>query len=203
MKIKLLMVVFLMAGLSACAPSQKAVSNNVVTAFKNFGVSLEPKPAQNTVKVKSKAQGWNKGGKKDGYVGYDTDETGWTFFVVKKEDMGDFCKKEDESGTAEWVITKLLVSASGDPATEKGTNFGDSQAAYPWLKLAFPNIDLSNGELFNENKDQGVTFLPVYNANGHPAADGVKFIYYEVTLSECSSDEELTTDPGWGNGGRN
>jgi len=197
MKIKLFMVVFLMTVLSACAPAQKVVSNNVVIALKNFGVSLDPKPAQNTVKVKSKAQGWNKGGKKNGYVGYDTDETGWTFFVVKNEVLGDSC-----SGTAEWVITKLRVSATGDPATEKGTNFGKKQAAYPWLKLAFPNVDLSNGELFNKSKDQGVIFLPVYNANGHPAADGVKFIYYELTLTRCSDDLTLTTDPGWGNGGR-
>jgi hypothetical protein len=203
MKIKLFLVGLLMAGLSACGPKQEVVSNGVVIALKNFGVSLEPKPAQNTVKVKSKAQGWNKGGKKNGYVGFNTDETGWTFFVVKQEDLGDFCEKEDGSGTAEWVITKLLVSATGDPATEKGTNFGSSQAAYPWLQEDFPTVDLSNGELLDKSKDQGVTFLPVFNANGHPAADGVRFIYYQLTLTRCSDGLALTTDPGWSNGGRN
>jgi hypothetical protein len=203
MKMKLFMVVLLMAGLSACGPDQSVVSNDIVLGFKNYGVSLEPKPAQNTVKVKSKAQGWKKGGKKDGYVGYDTDEIGWTFFVVKKEDLGDFCPKEDGTGTAEWVITRLRLSATGDEATEKGTNFGNSQAAYPWLKEDFPNVDLSNGELFNKSKDQGVTFLPVFNANGHSIDKGEKFIYYELTLSECGEDGDvLTTDPGWGNGGR-
>ena len=199
MKIKLFMVVLLMVGLSACAHTPSVISDSVINSFKNYGVSLEPKPAQNTVKVKSKAQGWNKAGKKDGYVGYAHDESGWTFFGVKNEDWGDSC-----SGDADWVITMLRLSATGDPVTEKGTNFGHSQAAYPWLIQDFPNVDLSNGELFNENKDQGVTFLPVFNANGHLAADGEKFIYYEVTLSECGEDGDvLTSDPGWGNGGRN
>ena len=198
MKIKLFMVILLMAGLSACAHNPPAVSNSVINSFKNYGVSLEPKPAQNTVKVKSKAQGWKKAGKKDGYVGYALDESGWTFFGIKNEIMGDSC-----SGDADWVITQLLVSATGDEDTEKGSNFGSSQAAYPWLLEAFPNVKLSNGELFNKSKDQGVTFLPVFNANGHPAADGDKFIYYEITLSECGEEGDvLTTDPGWGYGGR-
>ncbi len=200
MKIKLFMVVFLMAGLSACAPTQKAVSYNMVIALKNFGVSLEPKPAQNTVKISSKAQGWKKNGKKEGYVGYAKGETGWTFFAIKKENLGDSCPSEDGSGTAEWVITQLLLSATGDEVTEKGNNFGNSQVLYPWLKESFPNVDLTNGVLFDKTKDQGVTFLPVYNANGH---EGEKFIYYKLILSQCSSTKVLTTDPGWRNGGRN
>lgn len=197
MKIKLFMVILLIAGLSACARNPEAVSNSVIKSSKNFGVSLEPKPAQNTVKVKSKAQGWNKAGKKDGYVGYAQDESGWTFFVVKNGIIGDSCP------SADWVITRLRLSATGDPATEKGSDFGKSQTTYPWLKEDFPNVDLSNGELFNKSKDQGVTFLPVFNANGHPAAKGDKFIYYEITLTRCSDGLKLKTDPGWNNGGRN
>ena len=194
MKIKLFIVVLLLAGLSACAAKRMTVTTIDPKLFKNYGVTLDPKPNQNTVKIRSKAQGWKKNGKKDGYVGYDKGDAGLTFFAVKKEDLGDSC-----AGTAKWVITKLLLSATGDPATEKGSNFDSSQTAYPWLKEAFPNVDLSNGELFNKSKAQGVTFLPVYNANRQ---QGYKFIYYEVTLSECSGDDVLTTDPGWGNGGR-
>ena len=198
MKIKLFMVVLLMAGLSACDEKTITISTIDPGSFKNYGVSLQPQPAAGKVKVKSKAQGWNKGGKKDGYVGYKQGDQGMTFFAVKNEDWGDSC-----SGSAKWVITGLHLSATGDLATEKGTNFGDSQKAYPWLKEDFPNVVLSNGELFNKSKDQGVTFLPVFNANGHPAADGDKFIYYELTLTRCSDGLTLKTDPGWGNGGRN
>jgi len=109
--------------------------------------------------------------------------------------VGDSC-----SGKADWVITELLVSATGDPDTEKGTNFGNSQEAYPWLEEAFPGVNLADGSLFpTVEKDEGVTFLPVYNANEQL---GEKFIYYEVTLSECDGDKVLTTDPGWKNGGR-
>ena len=198
MKIKLFMVILLMAGLSACAHNPFVVNTTDVNLFKNYGVSLQPQPAAGKIKVKSKAQGWNKAGKKDGYVGYAKDDQGLTFFAIKKEDWGDSCL-----GSAKWVITGLHLSATGDPVTEKGTNFGNSQALYPWLKEDFPNADLSNGELFNKSKDQGVTFLPVFNANGHPAADGDKFIYYELTLTRCSDGLTLKTDPGWGNGGRN
>ena len=200
MKIKLFMVVILMVGLSACDKKPVANNTNDMKFSKNFGVTLLAKPRRHkpTVEIKTKAQGWgkdDKGGRKNGYVGYQQGEFGTTFFIIRNEDVGDSC-----SGKADWVITELLVSATGDPDTEKGTNFGDSQEAYPWLAEAFPGIDLTDGSLFTtENKNEGVIFLPVYNANGQL---GEKFIYYEVTLSECDGDKVLTTDPGWKNGGR-
>jgi hypothetical protein len=194
MKIKLFMVVLLMVGLSACAHNPLMVNTTNVKLFKNFGVSLDPKPNQNTVKVTSKSQGWNKNNKKNGYVGFAKGETGWTFFGVKKEDLGDSC-----SGDATWVITQLLLSGEGDTGTEKGDDFGDPQPQ--WLQEAFPNIDLADGSLFKTNhKNEGVTFLPVFNANYQV---GYKFIYYQLTLTRCSDGLPLTTDPGWGNGGRN
>jgi len=200
MKIKWFMVILLMAALSACVHNPSIVNTSNIKSFKNFGVSLQPLPAANKVKVRSKAQGANRNGKKDGFVGYAKGEQGLTFFSIKNEDLGDFCEKADTTGDAEWVITGLHLSATGDPNTEKGTNFGGDQKAYPWLKEAFPEVDLDNGEVFNVNKDQGVTFLPIFNANGQL---GYQFIYYQVTLTRCSDGFTLKTDPGWGNGGRN
>ena len=193
MKIKLFMVILLMAGLSACAHNPFVVNTTNVKLFKNYGVSLQPQPDAGKIKVKSKAQGWNKAGKKDGYVGYAIGDQGLTFFVVKKEDLGDSC-----SGDATWVITQLLLSATGDSSEEKGDDFGEPQPQ--WLQEAFPNVDLADGSLFKTNhKNEGVTFLPVFNAN-HQL--GYKFIYYELTLTRCSDGLTLKTDPGWGNGGR-
>jgi hypothetical protein len=160
--------------------------------FKNFVVWLDPKPAQNTVKVKTPPQGWKKKNRKDGYIGYDKGQSGITFFGVKQKNLGGSC----ETDTADWVITRLRLSANGNETTEKGSGFGTSQPA--WLQEAFPNVNLSDGILFETDKAHGVTFLPVYNAN---AQKGPRFIYYEVTLTNCADGSSLTTDPGWGNGG--
>ncbi|MBT8039268.1 MAG: hypothetical protein HKO85_07840 [Xanthomonadales bacterium] len=161
---------------------------------KNFGVSLEAKvqPNKEWVKVLSKAQGFRKSGKKDGYVGYAPGESGVTLFSVKKEDLNANC-----AGTAEWVITKLELASEGDPADEKGSNFGSAQPA--WLAEAFPGVNLANGELFAVGKNDGQTFLPVYNANGQ---EGFQLVYYRVTLTRCSDGKSVPTDPVWGNGGR-
>jgi hypothetical protein len=190
MKIKLFMILAFMAALPGC--SELAIYTDVHKGLKNFVVWLDPKPAQSTVKITNLPQGWNKKNKKDGYVGYAKGESGMTFFGVKQKNLGGSCNK----GTADWVITRLRLSAEGNTTTEKGSGFGSPQPE--WLLDAFPDVDLSNGVLFEADKTQGVTFLPVYNANGQR---GYKFIYYEVTLAKCEGELLLTTDPGWGNGG--
>ena len=201
MKIKLFMVVLLMVGLSACG--QKPMTSNAtdIKLSKNFGVTLFPRPHKHepTVEIKTKAQGWgkdDKDGRKNGYVGYKQGEFGITFFIVRNEDVGDSCR--NEGGHAKWVITQLLISATGDEVTEKGTDFGKPQPE--WLEEAFPNVDVTDGSLFTADEEHpGVTCLSVINANQQA---GYKFIYYEVTLTRCSDGLALTTDPGWGNGGR-
>ena len=192
MSVKWLPAILLVFIFSGCA------SNNIVTMsnqVKTYGVSLEakPNPAPGSIKVKSKPQGWQKNNKKDGYIGYDKGQSGFTAFSIKKEDLGDSCAE-----SAEWVITKLELASAGDTSTEKGNNFGQPQPR--WLKEAFPAVDLSNGELFGvADKADGRTFLLVHNAN---AQKGYRFIYYRLTLTRCSDGLELQTDPGWGNGGR-
>jgi hypothetical protein len=194
MKIKLFMVVLLMVGLSACSDKSNEVGIALAKKSKNYVVILGPNASSNKVKIKTKAQGWKNDGKKDGYVGYAAKESGWTYFAVKKEEIDDSC-----AGSAKWVITQLRLSASGDESSEKGDAFGNKQPA--WLQQAFPNVKLADGSLFKaDDKMEGVTFLPAYNANYQL---GEKFIYYEVTLSECDGEAVLTIDPGWGNGGRN
>jgi hypothetical protein len=155
---------------------------------------LEAKPAQTNVKIHSKAQGWKKSGKKDGYVGYARGESGLTVFHIKHEEVDGSC-----ANSADWVITRLRLATKGDIDSEKGSNFGLTQD--PWLLEAFPALTAEdNGVLLDTDKAGGLTYLPVYNAN---MQQGEKFIYYEVTLTPCSDGDSLTTDPGWGNGGRN
>lgn len=164
---------------------------------KNFGVSLDAKPNQGGVKVLSRAQGWQKSGKKNGYVGYEQGESGLTLFTIKKEDLGATCSATDAEDQAEWVITRLQLATEGDPETEKGSNFGQPQPA--WLQEAFPAVDLSNGDLYRASAANGQTFIAVYNANQQ---EGYRFIYYQVTLTRCSDGYSISSDPAWGNGGR-
>lgn len=194
MKIRLVIVIVVAVVLTGC-PSDEVLSVEVLNVkSKSFGVELEAKPAQNTVKIHSKAQGWEKSGKKDGYVGYARGESGVTVFYVKHEELDGSC-----ANSADWVITRLRLATEGEIGSEKGSNFGLKQE--PWLLEAFPALrEADNGVLFDVNRAGGQTFLPVFNANRQK---GERFIYYEVTLTPCSDGDLLTTDPGWGNGGRN
>jgi len=193
MKIKWLLLLLTVIMFSACDSSSYMSSSLVLSKAKNFGVVLEAKPAQKAVKVQTKAQGWNKGGKKNGYIGTAQGESGITIFTVKGEDIADDC-----AGDAQWVITELRLATEGDSAEQKGSNFGKEQPA--WLAEAFPGVD-KYGVLFDVDKSVGQTFLPVFNANQQ---EGEKMIYYEVALTNCDSDddESYKTDPAWGNGGR-
>ena len=196
MKIKLFMVILLMVGLSACKKESITDIDMVINDAKNFGVTLEARPDENSVYISSEPQGWESDGMKNGYVGFGPDQTGWTSFIVDNEDTTGSCSK-----TAKWVITQLRLSAKGDEKTQKGTAFGDRPPG--WVKRAFRHVN-NEGVLFAAaTKEQGVTFLSVYNANRHKKSKNGKFIYYEITLSECDGDDVLTTDPGWKNGGRN
>lgn len=161
---------------------------------KNFGVSMEAKPGQGTVKLLSKAQGWKKSGKNNGYVGYDQGESGFTLFTIKKEDLSATC-----ADGAEWVITQMALTTQGDANSQKGaeTTFGKKQPA--WLRDAFPDVDLDTGYLLDVGIQEGRTFLIVDNANNQV---GEKLIYYKVTLSPCDGGQSYSTDPAWGNGGR-
>jgi hypothetical protein len=165
---------------------------------KNFGVSMEAKPSQDTVKLLSKAQGWKKSGKKNGYVGYAQGESGYTLFTIKKEDLGATC-----ANGADWVITRMALTTQGDENSEKGvaSTFGKVQPA--WLKEAFPDVDLKTGYLLDVAKQDAQTFLIVENANQQ---EGEKMVYYEVTLSPCNDQggklDPVKSDPAWRNGGR-
>lgn len=164
----------------------------------NFGVSLEPETGlmPSGIKVRSKPQGWQRGNKKDGYVGYSRGESGFTTFSIRNEVAGARCG--DTENPADWVITKLELASQGNATTEKGSNFGQPQSK--WLKKAFPRVNMKNGELFNVNdKADGRTTLFAYNAN---AQKGYRLIYYRVTMTRCSDGHVIETDPAWGNGGR-
>lgn len=205
MKFLIACSLFLIAILGGCAaqgtsPPMAPFAKN--HAAVQYGVVLNPTGSD--LKVKSKPKGWNKNGKKDGYVGFAEGESGLVTFGIKGEDVDDKCPFNTE-GEAKWVITKIELSATGNPETEKGDNFGGDQSEYPWLKEAFPGVDLSNGRVFppegfpEVDKYGGRSTVAIFSANQQ---EGETFAYYQVTATRCSTGASLKTDPGIGNGGR-
>ncbi|MEJ8567830.1 hypothetical protein [Elongatibacter sediminis] len=176
---------------SACA--NQGIRPASAAMQRSFAIELKPKPngANPELQVKSGPQGYGKGGKKDGYVGFDIDEAGSIIFHIKGEDIGDVCAG---SGDADWVITQIALSDSGVESTEKGDNFDSGQDA--WLQLAFPDVDLSDGIVFEADWDQASATVAIFDANAH---EGQKDVYYRVTATACEEVEgkhaTLSTDP--------
>jgi len=202
MKSRILVIVVTAILMAACTPPG-VIRPDDVKAQKIYAVTLEPKKNRQVwgLEIVSKAQGWRNSGKKNGYVGFDVDQAGWTFFHVKNEDLGARCT--DGGDSADWVITGLRLSLSGDDSSLKG-DFGGPQPA--GLSRSFPGVNPLNGQLVDIPVNDAAPFLAVYNANGQkPREDGQpRLVYYEVEVSPCHDQVEqpLTTDPAWGNGGR-
>jgi hypothetical protein len=200
MKFRLFVLVTTSLFLTGCKTTAEMDGSVLTTqvARTQYGVAL--KASSNGLKIETAAKGWKKDGKKKGYVGFAENESGLVTFAIKNEDIDDRCTPPAGGGTAKWVITQVRLSATGDIATEKGTNFGGDQSAYPWLKEAFPDVNLKDGSLFTaQTPAEGRTSLTVFSANQQR---GETFAYYEITATRCSTGETVKTDPGIGNGGR-
>jgi hypothetical protein len=190
--IRLTIVIFLMGAVNAFAAK-----------YKPFTVELKtPSGSDTELEVVSGPQGIDKGGKKDGWVGFGEDDLGTITFDLKGEGGGSTKNQCHDSGpSANWVITKIRLSDNGDAATQKGLNFDNPQAE--WLVHAFPGVEEDTGVIYDVDKSEGTTSVAIFNMNDHPASLGPKIAYYEVTASKCSSDKTATTDPGVGNRGKN
>jgi len=163
-----------------------------------YGVTLQP--SGNELKIKTPAKGWKSKDRKNGYVGFDVGQSGLLTFGIKNEDIDESCKPPNGSGVADWVITKIELSATGNPVTEKGTDFGKDQSSYPWLKEAFPAVELTDGLIFNApTLADGRTSVTIYSANQQK---GETLTYYLVTATRCLNGDTVKSDPGIRNGGR-
>lgn len=194
----LVQILFLVSIVMVAGCTKMSSTNTVLTVSgkTQYGVVLQPTGSK--LKVISKPKGWNKAGKKDGYVGFAKGESGIITFGIKNSEVGDSCPAYD--GGASWVITKMELSGTGDSATEKGDNFGGDQTAQGWLQQAFPDVDLSDGVIFEAaTLEEGRTSVSIIDANNQI---GRTFAYYQVTATKCSDGTTVQIDPGVGNGGR-
>ena len=205
MKVPIASLLILSAILGGCAT--QGTNPPTATFMKNhaklqYGVVLQA--TNHSLIVKTPPKGWENSGKKYGYVGFAKGESGLVIFGIKGEDVGKLCS-DNTDGRVKWVITRIELSATGDPVSEKGNNFGVSQAAYPWLKEAFPGVDLSNGRVYpseglpDVDKNGGRTSAAIFSANEQV---GDTFAFYRVTAAPCGDGDPVQTDPGIRNGGR-
>ena len=173
-----------------------ALSRNVAAV--QYGVVLQP--TGNKLTVDTEPKGWEKNGKINGYVGFAPGESGLLTFGLKSEGVDSVCIDGTPPKGAKWVITKIELSATGDPEKEEGTNFGNDQSAYPWLKEAFPGVVLSNGHLFfAKDKYEGRGVVTIFSANEQQEDT---LAYYRVTATNCRDGDTAVTDPSIRNGGR-
>lgn len=203
MKISSSIALCLALSITACASISANPTGATAKTKKDFNVELKPNPKSSPTKLKAtnSPQGWKRSGKKYGYVGFDTGEDGNITFQLKWEGDNKKCISDDGTATATWVITRIELSATGDYGDEKGSRFGESQASDPWLRDAFPAVDLSNGAVFQTaDISEGRTTVSIEDAN---AQVGERFIFYEVTATNCANDKvTIKIDPGVGNGGK-
>jgi hypothetical protein len=183
-----LTVVLLMASLVLISGCE---SINVLNdKFDSYVVHMEEDSG--TLTILSEPQGWeaNLSGKEPGYVGFAPKRYGIT--VLSLNETFSTC-----ATGADWVITKIELSKNGDPIAQKGKNFGNNQKG--WLTTAFPQAN-DNGIVLDVSKDNGTTSFVVGNQNNNR---GRQWAYYQVTATNCADGQEIMTDPGWQNGGRN
>jgi hypothetical protein len=200
MKIKFTALLLIALILSGCKTMTEMEGSILTTSVAKTQYGVVLKANSSGLKIESKAKGWKKDGKKNGYVGFDEGESGLITFAIKNEDIDDRCKPPAGGGLADWVITLVELSATGDVSTEKGTNFGGDQKEYPWLKEAFPDVTLEDGVIFKaKTLAEGRTSLTLFSANQQI---GETFTFYRITATRCSTGETVRTDPGVGNGGK-
>lgn len=169
--------------------------------YRGYEVVFAPKQNDSgdwILDVLSKPQGWEAGSgnpeKKNGYVGFEPHTSGSITLRLQQEPLPSKCDTDtDES--ADWVITGIALSMSGNRNTQKGMNFGDNQSG--WLTKAFCPVD-DNGIVLSVPKEEGVVSFLVKNFNNN---NGRQWAYYQVTATRCSDGETAVTDPGWQNGG--
>ncbi len=160
-----------------------------------FTVVLNPNLDENRLDILSPPQGWDKVDKKNGWVGFDLNESGTVTFIMNELPSKSVCTDDPET-SAGWVITKFELTKNGKKETQKGHNFGTQQKG--WIERAFPQMNPDDGSVLNADKSKASISFVLDNLNND---DKQRTSYYQVTATRCSDGLSLMTDPGIGNRG--
>jgi hypothetical protein len=178
----------------ACTACATTTINLLSTDFESYTVILTPNLGTNVLDIVTGPQGSDSVGKQNGWVGFALDKNGTITFTMNALPSKSVCTGVADT-TAEWVISKIELTKTGIPATQKGINFGTAQNG--WIETAFPQMDESNGNV--DAVGIGTISVVVQNLNNNI---GMQNSYYRITAERCSNGDELMADPGVGNGGR-
>ena len=193
-----LLVPVTLAFLAACQMPPPKDDDGGQETLVNVKIDLAAAMDASEITVTSPDQGCSTDGKgKKGCVQFARNEVGTIELHLNPEYPGRTCLTNPPS---DWVITKVELSASGDPDTEKG-NF-DKRPPPGWMVNAFPGIDIKDGTLyFQPDTTKATQSVSIVNLNNH--RDGsVKTAYYQVTASSCGADPKtIQIDPAIQNKG--
>ncbi len=164
---------------------------------KNFTVLLKVDDTANPpqLEIISDPQGCDIAKMGKGYIGFRERERGT--IKLKIDGTSAVSCNQHSAGEAlpDWVISKVELSVAGLPSTQKGKNFGALQSG--WLYLDFPEAN-QYGVIEPKKKRTTLTLLNMNNYTGNE-----RWVYYRVTVTNCADpSKELTSDPGWKNGGK-
>lgn len=194
-KLTHLLILVSVAGLlTGCASTQSL--NLLGNDFKAFTVVVVPNVAENRLDIITPPQGLDSSGKQNGWVGFERGSYGTILFTLNELPSRPRCHT-DPALSAEWVLTLVQLTKTGNPTTQKGSNFGSKQEG--WIENAIPQMDPADGIAYEKTKNNGLTSFMLANLNNN---SGRKDGYYQIKAKRCTDGFELATDPGWGNGGR-
>jgi len=183
--------------LAACQPAG-VVKETGHQNLDDFIVDLKAGAGATRIEVTSPAQGCTGGAATEmGCVQFAKNKQGANWLILNRDQKKGSCQSQKP---ADWVITKVELSATFDASTGKGA-FGGSQP--DWLVEAFPGVDQATGTLYFESDlSKASQKALIINLNNHE--DGqLKTAYYQVTASSCTEGPlPIDIDPSIQNTGK-
>jgi len=144
--------------------------------LENYVVELTAARGAGKLKVHKSPKKCSNG--KEGCMEFSANTVGTVRFQFKGNQRDRDCTT---SPKANWVITEIQLSGTGDPSTDKGT-FPDTPET--WLIDAFPGINESNGVIYTSTADTASKSVTIINLNNNTLANP-KDVYYQVTATSC------------------
>ena len=135
-----------------------------------------------------------------GCIDFGKNKLGFMVFSIKGIPKG---KKCADAGTNR-VITKIELTATGDGGSNTAAkgDFSGTSALNPlpdWvMDDAFPKVKLDTGIVYSEaDVNDGVTHVEVFNLNHNKFSDGIKSVWYRVTVTHCTDpvNKNWRSDP--------
>jgi len=122
-----------------------------------------------------------------------------TFGIVRLNMQGGNADKTCESTPqpAEYVIVEVKITDRG--TGDKGV-YPPSNPAPAWLLTAFPTLEAATGAVYQADAQLPSTDLAseravFINLNNNDSGQGVKDLWYQVTVEDCNGGNQITSDP--------